>query len=781
MRKTRKAKVPTGRSGRNRGRSTRGARSPAPDALAQADRIRQAVAASAADLLRIMSPEPSIAKVLQRIGAAAQVCRVAFYENVPQGDGRLAPTLRFEWDAPGAVPARHFQLQPGENASVWDRDRLVPFLASGEAKALLTPAAPEPLRGLLERAGTKSLLLVPVFVEGKWCGQLGFEDCRQPRTWSAAEADTLKTLAEMLGAALGNARRLADLTDANRVVENSPVVLFRVSATPPYPLLYVSHNIARFGYSAAELKREPTRYFALFHPDEREQVAAGVRRIATGQTPAIDQERRVRVGDGYVWVEARARALYGADHQVSEIEGILLDINDRKAAQQELARYSLTDPVTGLANRKAFIEELERAMALAQRGGPSFAIHYVDLDRFKDINDVLGHGKGDELLKAVAGRFVTLRRTGADFVARVGGDEFAILQSNISEPSDAGAFAQQILRLVAEPFDLGTEIHTTASVGISVFSAELKSSEDMLKQADVALYRAKDSGRNQFHFHSEALDTATIERVTLGGDLRRAVERGELRLDYQPQVDVDSGRIIGLEALARWQHPTLGLLGPTRFIPVAEKNGTIIALGRWAIDEVCRQIVAWRGAGLRPPPVSINVSAEQLKSPAFGRDLMARLQKWNIEPRAIELELTESVLMETTRQHGEVIEDLRAHGVALSIDDFGTGYSSLAYLRAYHVNHIKIAQAFVEDIRVDSGDIAIVRAAVSLGRELGISVVAEGVETEFQLALLKQAGCRCIQGFLYSPPVPPAEAAAMMRAEVLTPRPPLPVAPGAGS
>ena len=748
---------------------------------ARAERIRQAIAASATELLRMLSPEQSIPNVLQRIGSATVVCRVAVYENVAQADGTHRPTLRYEWDAPGTVPAQPSRKGPDEDSATWDRDRLVPFLASGEPKGFLTHDAPEPLRGLLERAGTKSALLVPVFVDDKWWGHIDFQDCRRQRAWSAAEADTLKTLAEMIGAALARARHLSDLSDANRVVENSPVVVFRVAATAPYPLIYVSRNVDRFGYSAAELLADPTRYLGLFHPEDRDDIAADLHRIAGGQTAEVSHEWRLRTADGrYVWVDARARALYDAQRHVCEVEGILFDIDERKIAQEELARYSLTDPVTGLPNRTAFVEEVGRVAGMARQGGPGFAIHYIDLDRFKDVNEVLGHSQGNELLKAAAARLIALRGTGGYLVARFGGDEFAILQTGVTEPSDAGAFARQILDCLSEPFNLGTEIHITASVGISVFSPEMQSAEDMLKQADAALYRAKDAGRNQFHFHSEALDTATIERVVLGGDLRRAVERGELKLEYQPQVDLETGRMIGIEALARWHHPTRGLLGPTRFIPIAEKNGTILVLGRWAVDEVCRQIVAWRAEGIDPPPIAINVSAEQLKAPQFREDLSARLAKWHVEPGAIELELTESVLMETTRQHGEVIESLRALGVALSIDDFGTGYSSLAYLRAYHVNHIKIAQDFIKDIRADSGDIAIVRAAVSLGRELGITVIAEGVETEAQLALVRQAGCRYIQGFLYSPPVSAADAAALMRRKVLTPRPLPPAAAHAG-
>ena len=455
---------------------------------------------------------------------------------------------------------------------------------------------------------------------------------------------------------------------------------------------------------------------------------------------------------------------------LTAIEGILIDIDARKAADAELARYALSDAVTGLPNRKAFMNELGRAFTSARRGADAFAIHYIDLDHFKDINDVLGHSKGDELLKAVAERLINLSRASGDLVARFGGDEFAILQTAVSEPADAGAFAARILRELTEPYGLGTELHVTASIGISVYGSDVSGPEEMIKQADVALYRAKELGRNQFHFHSEELDVATIERVMLGGDLRHGLDRGELEVYYQPQVEIDTGKIVGLEALARWHHPTHGLLWPNRFIPIAEKNGTILPLGRWVIDDVCRQINAWRAQRLSPPTIAINVSAEQFKStPEFDHELSQKLQHWNIEPAAIELELTESVLMETTRQYGKIIDRLRALGVGIAIDDFGTGYSSLGYLRAYHVNHLKIAQEFVQDIQVDSGDVAIVRAAIGLGRELGIKVIAEGVETKSQLDILAAAGCRYVQGFYFSRPVTAKRAAELLRLGRLAP------------
>jgi len=741
------------------------------DELTRGDRIRRAIAAAATELLRSLRPEQSIPKVLELIGAAAEVGRIQLYENEAQPTGRARTALRYEWDAPGIESAAQRMARAGVDAAALDRDQLVSFLAKGDTLGLLARDAKEPFRGVLHVMGVKSILIAPVFVGHQWWGQIGFDDCVHERPWSTTDLDTIKTLAELIGAALGLAHDLAELADASRIIENSPALLYRLSAKPPYSLIYISHNVKRYGYEAADLLASPTRYFELFHPEQRAEAGLDIARILSGKVPELIRELRVRKTDGqYVWVEGRSRPLYDDKHELVAIEGILIDIDQRKTAETERARYLRIDADTGLANRKGFMEQLERAFDTARKGGPAFAIHYIDLDRFKDINDVLGHSKGDELLKKVAERLVALRLSGADLIARFGGDEFAILQSHVSEPSEAGNLAARILSALAEPYDLGTELHITASTGISVFTPEVASPEEMIKQADLALYRAKELGRNQFHFHSEALDAATIERVMLGGDLRRGLTRGELELFYQPQVDLQTRRIVGLEALVRWHHPQHGLLQPKRFIPIAETNGTILVLGQWVIDEVCRQIVEWRKARLLLPTVSVNVSAEQFKStPAFDRQLEETLRRWNVEPQAIEVELTESVLMETTRQHGEAIEHMHALGIAIAIDDFGTGYSSLGYLRAYRVNHIKIAQEFIKDIQADTGDFAIVRAAISLGRELGIAVIAEGVETESQLKLLEEAGCRLVQGFYFSPPVPAAKAAELLRQETLAP------------
>lgn len=729
------------------------------------DSVCRAVAECAIDLLHASAPDTLIPKVLKRIGTACGIDRIRLCEGMEPAAGGVIATVRHQWDAPGVGPAA-----PAATAGI-----VLPSLAlslgQGETAALVIREADEPFKASLTALGAKSMLLAPVFIDAERYGNIVFVDCERERAWSDFEIDALKLLANMIGAALRRARDLQEFADLNWVIANSPVILYRAGGKPPYPLTYVSRNVRRYGHDVRDLLTSPGRYLDLFHPDERPDVLRVIKSLAAGQIDEAVRERRLRAADGrYIWFEDRTRGHYGPGGELLELEGLLVDIGERKAAEAQLAHASLFDPVTGLPNRRSFMIDLDRAFAAARRGGLAFAIHYIDLDRFKDINDVLGHSKGDELLKAVADRLRQIRRKNTDVIARFGGDEFVILQTEINEPADAGILAARLIKEIAEPYNLGTEVHITASIGIAVFSAEVTGPEEMIKQVDLALYRAKDLGRNQFHFHSEALDAATIERVMLGGDLQRALDRGELTLDYQPQVEIATGRIVGLEALARWTHPKFGPIPPSRFVPIAESNGTILRLGRWVIDAVCRQIADWRAAGLTPPPVAFNVSAGQLKGTSeFGRELADKLRLWAIEPKAIEIELTESVLMETTQRHREIIDKLCALGVPIAIDDFGTGYSSLTYLRAYRVDHIKVAQEFIHDIKPGSGDIAIVRAAISLGRELGIPVVAEGVETAFQLDLVREAGCQFVQGYYFSPPVPPLRAAEFLRQGSLTP------------
>jgi diguanylate cyclase (GGDEF)-like protein len=446
-------------------------------------------------------------------------------------------------------------------------------------------------------------------------------------------------------------------------------------------------------------------------------------------------------------------------------------------ANKTISELAETDTLTGLANRRVFTERLEAAFAAAKRGATAFAVLYFDLDHFKDVNDTLGHALGDALLRAVTERVRSVLRPD-DVVARFGGDEFAVLPHNMADADAAATLAARICGVLAAPFMIeGNEIHISSSIGISLYDRDIIEPEAMMIQADLALYRAKQDGRNCFRFHSADLDLEIEERVTVTEDLRVALERGELELHYQPQVELAGGQIIGVEALMRWNHPTRGMLPPSIFIPIAERTGLILPLGRWAIDEACRQLQLWQSQGIAPKLVAVNVSALQLRaSNDLEGNIADSLKRHGITAELLELELTESVLMEVTQQHNDCFERLVRLGVRIAIDDFGTGYSSLHYLTAYRVNRLKIAQQLVSKADSDPRNASVVRAAIGLAQDLAIDCIAEGVETQAQAEFLLSAGCRYAQGYHFSMPVDAKRAAEMLRQGRIGPeRPPRPV------
>jgi diguanylate cyclase (GGDEF)-like protein len=509
----------------------------------------------------------------------------------------------------------------------------------------------------------------------------------------------------------------------------------------------------------------------LFHLDDRSAVLADIAEIIAGKTMESGSDVRIRTPTGsYSWIENRINPVRDSDHKLTALEGILIDINDQKIAERETARLTYTDMLTDLPNRMAFMEWLQKAFAAAKQGSKPFALLYLDLDDFKDINETLGHSLGDELLKAVAQQLVGALRED-DRIARVGGDEFAVLLSDVADRAVVATLAARIISSITATHLIGgSQMHVTVSIGISVYRGELTKPEDIMREADLALYEAKGRGRDKYVFHSEALDLAVRERVTMVEELRAALDRGEFEVYYQPQVEVPSRQIVGVEALLRWNHPSRGLLTPGRFIAIAEKTGMIGPIGQWVLADVRRQLRIWNNDGIGPPVTSVNLSAAQLISPSnFLRDLMQGLSADGLDPGRFELELTESLLMETNGGHGDIVNQLRALGVRIAIDDFGTGYSSLEYLLVYRVSRIKIAQQFVSGLPGDPGSAAIVRATIGLAREFGIEIIAEGVETAAQLEFLVGAGCRCIQGFYFSRPVPAGQATRLLRQGVLEP------------
>jgi diguanylate cyclase (GGDEF)-like protein len=443
---------------------------------------------------------------------------------------------------------------------------------------------------------------------------------------------------------------------------------------------------------------------------------------------------------------------------------------DLRREGEKVAWLAHHDMMTGFANRASFNASLGEAFAHARDGGACFAVLCLDIDHFKDVNDTLGHAQGDMLLQAVARRLEAVVRE-TDVVGRLGGDEFAILLMSEVEACGVASVARRINKTIAEPFAIGgNEVHVSASIGISVYSPETASPASMMIQADLALYRIKESGRNSFCFHSPDLDRQVRERVALTGELHAALQRGELAMHYQPQVEIASGRVVGLEALMRWNHPQRGLLAPGAFLHIAETTGMIMPLGRWILEECCRQMQCWNAEGIAPPLMAINISRAHFKtSPHLDRELGDLLARYGVDAGSVELELTEQALMEAADSQDGLVEKIRALGVGIAIDDFGMGHSSLRCLHAGRVSRIKIAQQLMREVATSSGDATIVRATIGLARELNIDLVAEGIETAQQLRMLKAAGCRCAQGYYFSRPLPAAEIEAVLRRGVLSP------------
>lgn len=432
--------------------------------------------------------------------------------------------------------------------------------------------------------------------------------------------------------------------------------------------------------------------------------------------------------------------------------GVFSDITKAKESQEKLDHLAHHDPLTALPNRLLFHDRLQHALLRAARDGEQLALLFIDLDRFKNVNDTLGHHIGDELLKQVAKALQDRLREG-DTLARLGGDEFIVLLEDIENQYGASQVAEKLVQMFEEPFMVaGHELFVTCSVGISLFPDDAADLNMLIRNADVAMYQAKARGRNGFSFYAPSMTGEGVERLRLETFLRRSIEKDEIFLNYQPQVEIDTGRLVGVEALVRWNHPELGLIPPIRFIPLAEDTGFINQLGKWVLHEACRQMVRWQDAGLHVPKIAVNLSAKQFERGSIVNMVADILRDTGLEPQRLQLEVTESVIMNT----GDAmvfINDLHSIGVALAIDDFGTGYSSLAYLKQLPVQTLKIDRSFIKDISTDVNDEAIAIAIIQLGKSMNLSVIAEGVETEEQAAFLLRHGCNLAQGYFYSRPV----------------------------
>jgi len=433
-----------------------------------------------------------------------------------------------------------------------------------------------------------------------------------------------------------------------------------------------------------------------------------------------------------------------------------------------IAHTAQHDFLTGLPNRMLLNDRVGQAIAAAQRHEKQVAVLFLDLDGFKHINDSLGHPTGDRLLQSIAWRLVECVR-GADTVSRQGGDEFVVLLSELEQPEDAAHTAIRMLQVVAEAHSIDKhDLHVTTSIGVSVYPDDGLDAETLIKNADTAMYQAKENGRQSYRFFKPAMNVRAVERQSIEESLRRALERNEFALHYQPKIDLRTGAITGAEALLRWTHPTHGLVSPARFIPVAEDCGLILPIGAWVLREACAQARAWVDSGLPTATMAVNVSAMEFRNENFLRNLTAILVETGFDPRFLELELTESVLMRRAESTASILQSVRERGVQVAVDDFGTGYSSLSYLRKFPVDALKIDQSFVRQIS-DGEDTTIVTAVIAMARSLKLRVVAEGVETVGELTFLRAHQCDEAQGYYFSRPVPPQQFAILLKTGIAGP------------
>src|SRR5437763_1321685 len=524
---------------------------------------------------------------------------------------------------------------------------------------------------------------------------------------------------------------------------------------------------AMLGCQEGEVGGTPEEWFDRIHDADRERVKQEIAAHQKGLTPHFESEHRMLHKDGsFRWMLSRGLAVRDASGKTLRMAGSQTDITEGK----------VSDPLTGLPNRLLFIDRLGRVIKHAKRRKDHlFAVLFLDLDGFKMINDSVGHLIGDQLLLGVANRLEkclratdTVARLGESFtVARLGGDEFTVLLDDLKDPNDAKSAADRLMKALTAPFVLGgKEVFTSVSIGIALSNPAYEQPEDILRDADTARYRAKSLGKARFEVFDADMRASVMARLQLETDLRRALERQEFRNFYQPIVSLDTGRIVGFEALLRWQHPTRGLLGPEEFILVAEETGLIRELGWWNLQEACRQMSQWRnGPKYRDLVISVNLSAKQFLQANLVEDIRKLLHKLSLAPDALKLEITESAVMTDPSAAVEMLQQIKSIGIRLAIDDFGTGYSSLSYLHRFPLDTLKIDRSFIRDIRSDGEGLEIAKTILPLANNLRLDVVAEGVETAEQVALLRQLHCNYAQGYYFSKPLSAEGTTALLAVE----------------
>jgi diguanylate cyclase (GGDEF)-like protein/PAS domain S-box-containing protein len=736
---------------------------------ARGEAVLGAVAFASERLLRGNGDTASrLQEVLAHLGAAAGADRAYLFQNVRNPQGRLWMDLRAEWDAPGIEPVFEDpdnHLHPYAPAFT----RRIDQYWRGDVLAELVRDMPESERAVLEPEGVRSILSVPVFVHEEWWGYVGFDDCTDERIWTDVEIDALRAVAGTLGVLFD--RELAERTQEleeeryRSMVEHGPAVSYIDAPDEHASTIFISPQIEELlGYSPKEWVEDPEMWPRLLHPDDRARaLAENERHNETGEP--FRMEYRMFHRDGHIiWVHDEATMVRDDRGAPSFSHGVMMDISDRKSGEENVAFLAYHDELTGLPSRSMFDELLELSISRARRHDGAVAVIAVDVDDFRLVNDSLGHASGDEVLKVVADRLREASRE-TDLVARRGGDQFLLLIADLERDSGgeidaaivrAEAAAQRVQDAMLAPITVeGTELYVSASMGISLFPKDADDANTLQRNAEAAMYESKKHGPAGYAVSSHgAFDSsAKLQFVTR---LRKAVDSQRWTLHYQPVIDLATGRMVGVEALIRWIEPDGTMVPPVEFIPLAEELGLIELIGDWVVRELVYQSQAWRelDIGLE---VGFNLSPRQFWQPDLADRILSRIVDGGIDPANVLVEITESSAMMDPDRAQEILWDLHRGGLRIAIDDFGTGYSSLSRLREMPVDVLKIDRSFVSNVGTDEQGASIVGAFLQLARGLGMTTLAEGIETHEELAFLRERECELGQGFLFSKPVPPEE------------------------
>jgi len=566
-------------------------------------------------------------------------------------------------------------------------------------------------------------------------------------------------------------RQLRDAEERYRtLVERLPAIVYVADFGSQGTWRYVSPQIeAVLGFTPTEWLADPGLWARQIHPADRELVLAAeeqLRSRTVEESATWEYRMSARNGD-VVWIRDEAALIPGDGQRLPQMRGVMIDITDRKHLEERLTHQAFYDGLTGLPNRALFIERLDHALTRSvRRPGDLVGVLFLDLDDFKVVNDTLGHTAGDDLLRTVSRRLVDASRAD-DTAARFGGDEFTILLEDVTGVDEVARYASRILERVNAPIDVGEHrLTVSASIGIGMSGSGETGAEDLVRQADVAMYRAKQNGKAGFEIYDERMSVEAWRRLEMEAELRRAIANDQLRVHYQPVFDLITNRIVEVEALVRWQHPDRGLLQPVDFIPFAESMGLIVEIDRFVLETACRQVRSWGavGDGGRALTLGVNLSAREFRVPGIVEAVADALEATGLPAGSLKLEITESVMMIESDVTDSIIRGLTALGVRIAIDDFGVGYSALGYLRRLSADTLKIDRTFVAGLGRSREDAAIVTATIALARALDMSVTAEGIETAEQASMLRELGCERGQGFLFSPPVPAEQVAEMLAA-----------------